>query len=219
MESKAMYGNWENSYRLLPMWLAAISHFLPGTTVRLPDIMDREEHLADPSQEDPFLIAYFAHVVVHIIESPSHLLQLFHTLYSLAFMGECTITLEDAAIQLGFPCTGMAVTGLTEMNWPTLCEELLDLAEDANDAHVQQFARAYILHLIEGYLMLDKSSRNVYLMYLPLLNSFKEASKLSWGSTVLAYLYRELYRGNHYDWKDIGGCTTLLHLWAWERFP
>ncbi|KAF7812907.1 serine/threonine-protein phosphatase 7 long form-like protein [Senna tora] len=72
--------------------------------------------------------------------------------------GECTITLEDVAIQLGFPCTGMVVTGLTEMNWSALCEELLgiipppnkladqrlslawlaenfiDLAEDANDA-------------------------------------------------------------------------------------
>ncbi|KAF7839281.1 serine/threonine-protein phosphatase 7 long form-like protein [Senna tora] len=77
--------------------------------------------------------------------------------------GECTITLEDVAIQLGLPCTGMVVTGLTEMNWSALCEELLgiipppnklasqrlslawlaenftDLAEEANDAQVQQF--------------------------------------------------------------------------------
>ncbi|KAF7814642.1 serine/threonine-protein phosphatase 7 long form-like protein [Senna tora] len=151
--------------------------------------------------------------------------------------GDCTITLEDVAIQLGLLCTGMVVTGLTEMNLSALCEELLgiipppnklagqrlslawlaenftDLAEDANDAQVQQFARAYILRLIGGYLMPDKSSRNVYLMYLPLLNSFEEAGKLSWGSAVLAYLYREFCRGTHYDQKDIGGCMMLLHLW------
>ncbi|KAF7810497.1 uncharacterized protein G2W53_037240 [Senna tora] len=29
-----VYGNWENSYRLLPRWLAAVSHFVPGTIVR-----------------------------------------------------------------------------------------------------------------------------------------------------------------------------------------
>ncbi|KAF7834780.1 serine/threonine-protein phosphatase 7 long form-like protein [Senna tora] len=106
--------------------------------------------------------------------------------------GECTITLEDVAIQLGFPCTGMVVTGLTEMNWSALCEELLgiipppnklagqrlslawlaenftDLAEDANDAQVQQFARAYILRLIGGREVwlaenvLGKSSSTIY---------------------------------------------------------
>ncbi|KAF7832722.1 uncharacterized protein G2W53_015055 [Senna tora] len=121
------------------------------------------------------LIAYFVHVNVGMIKSPSHLLLLFHTLDSLAFMGECTITLEDVAVQLGLPCTGMVVTGLTEMNWSALCEELLgiipppnkladqrlslawlaenftDLAEDANDTQVQQFAHAYILRLIGGW--------------------------------------------------------------------
>ena len=67
--------------------------------------------------------------------------------------------------------------------------------------------------------MPDKSSRNVYLMYLPLLVDFEDAGRLSWGSAVLAYLYRELCRGTKYDRKEIGGCQILLHLWAWDRFP
>ena len=141
------------------------------------------------------------------------------------------------------PCVGHAVSGITDYEWPEVCRLLLgvtppankldgqrlslswlaetfaELPDDASDEQAREFARAYILRLIGGTLMPDKSSRNVYLMYLPLLMDFEECGKLSWGSAVLAYLYRELCRGTKYDRKDIGGCLMLLHLWAWDRFP
>ncbi|XP_028769955.1 serine/threonine-protein phosphatase 7 long form homolog [Neltuma alba] len=83
--------------------------------------------------------------------------------------GECTITLEDVAIQLGLPCVGMPVIGKTDFNWQDVCEWLLGvrppadrilgqrllmnwleehfnhLPDDADDVQVQQFTRAYIL--------------------------------------------------------------------------
>ncbi|KAG8472578.1 hypothetical protein CXB51_034377 [Gossypium anomalum] len=40
--------------------------------------------------------------------------------------GECTITLEDVALQLGLPIDGNAVTGVSSISSPaTLCYELL----------------------------------------------------------------------------------------------
>ena len=39
--------------------------------------------------------------------------------------GECTITLEDVAIQLGLRCDGLPIYGHTAFPWPTLCQHLL----------------------------------------------------------------------------------------------
>ncbi|XP_040953646.1 protein MAINTENANCE OF MERISTEMS-like [Gossypium hirsutum] len=40
--------------------------------------------------------------------------------------GECTVTLEDVALQLGLPIDGNAVTGVSSISRPaTLCNELL----------------------------------------------------------------------------------------------
>ncbi|KAF7806810.1 serine/threonine-protein phosphatase 7 long form-like protein [Senna tora] len=84
---------------------------------------------------------------------------------------------------------------------------------------IEHFARAYILKLIGGYLMPDKSSKEVYLMYLPLLTDLTAVRTFCWGSAVLAYLYREMCNATDPDTHDISGCMVLLHLWAWERFP
>nr|KYP54143.1 Serine/threonine protein phosphatase 7 long form isogeny [Cajanus cajan] len=42
---------------------------------------------------------------------------------------------------------------------------------------------------------------------------------MSWGSCVLANLYRELCVATNYDHKEIAGSGILLQLWAWYRFP
>ncbi|KAF7827624.1 serine/threonine-protein phosphatase 7 long form-like protein [Senna tora] len=157
--------------------------------------------------------------------------------------GECTITLEDVALQLGLPCEGIPVVARTDLDWRICCRQWLgvepptehmkgqrvsllwlqenfsDLAEDASDEVVQQFARAYILRLIGGFLMVDHSSRYVYLMYLPLLADLEYARNFSWGSAVLAHLYRELCNATNPTQKEIAGCLTLVHFWAWDHFP
>ena len=157
--------------------------------------------------------------------------------------GECTITLQDVQIQLGLRIDGLAVCGHTSFPWQELCQyllgvtpppELLDgqrlsvpwlaetfheLADDADDETVRCFARAYILRLIGGYLMPDRTGHRVSLMYLSLLGDFQSAGQYSWGSAVLAHLYREMCNATEYTNKEISGCLTLLHLWAWDRFP
>ncbi|KAF7843762.1 serine/threonine-protein phosphatase 7 long form-like protein [Senna tora] len=159
--------------------------------------------------------------------------------------GECTVTLQDVAILLGLPCVGVPVVGQTGVQWAEVCLGLLGhtppegklrgqrlsmkwLDETFSFANfplnptiddIEHFARAYILKLIRGYLMPDKSSKKVYLMYLSLLADLTAVRTFSWGSAVLAYLYRELCNATDPDTHDISSCMVLLHLWAWERFP
>ncbi|MBA0814055.1 hypothetical protein Gohar_019902 [Gossypium harknessii] len=97
---------------------------------------------------------------------------IFHLQY-----GECTITLEDVTLELGLPVdvpvvTGSVVTG----DWSVVCEQLLGkvpnkfygapiklklleenfeyLHERSSALEIEQYARAYNLKLIEGFLML-----------------------------------------------------------------
>ena len=56
-------------------------------------------------------------------------------------------------------------------------------------------------------------------MFLPMLEDFDTARRYSWGSAVLAWLYRELCRATDSDSCDIAGALILVQLWAWSRFP
>ncbi|KAK5793642.1 hypothetical protein PVK06_034794 [Gossypium arboreum] len=70
----------------------------------------------------------------------------------------------------------------------------VELVKDSIEVQREQYARAYILQIIRGILMLDKSRNFVYLRWLPKLVSFREAGELSWKSAVLVTLYQEMCR-------------------------
>ncbi|KAG8501443.1 hypothetical protein CXB51_003757 [Gossypium anomalum] len=156
--------------------------------------------------------------------------------------GECTITLEDVAVQLGLPIDGNAVTGISSISRPaTLCYELLGrspsegkfaslrlswlkdnfeyLPSTANEREVMQAVRAYIMHLIGGVLMTESNGSTVHLMYLPLLSNLHNTRSYNWGSALLAMLYRELCRTTDPSAMDIGGCLILLQSWAHYQMP
>lgn len=157
--------------------------------------------------------------------------------------GECTVTLEDVAIQLGLNVNGLPVTGPTYFDWPDLCQELLGKVPEPKDmkgcelkikwlhdnfynqpppitdVEVQQYCRAHILNMIGTVLMPDKSNNRVHLMYLPLLRDLNRVNRYSWGSACLAHLYKELCRATKPDAKSMGGCLILLQSWAWYRLP
>ena len=154
--------------------------------------------------------------------------------------GEMTITLQDVGVMLGLPVDGQPVVGSTNINWHILCGKLLGRTPRPiklkgarlsmpwlndvfgvlpDDVTVQQYARAYILEMIGGSIFADKSGNRVHLQWLGLLRDFDIAGSYSWGSTTLAWLYRELYRATKPNTKDIGGALILVQLWAWSRFP
>ncbi|KAL4354243.1 hypothetical protein GQ457_06G012080 [Hibiscus cannabinus] len=155
--------------------------------------------------------------------------------------GEAIITLEDVAYQLGLPVEGHAITGKAEDNWFLLGRELLgvdpvdldggrvlitgldehfsDLPNNASMQLKEQFARAHILRVIGGILMPDKSRNKFHLMWLRHLWVLSDAGKFSWGSAVLAFLFRELCKATDPSKHVIGGCLLLLQSWAWFRMP
>ncbi|MFQ6622701.1 hypothetical protein Gotur_002755 [Gossypium turneri] len=55
-----------------------------------------------------------------------------------------------------------------------------------------RYDRTYIIEIIGGYLMSELSRNLIHLRWLLKLIDFRAASELSWGSTVLATLYREM---------------------------
>ncbi|MFQ6656210.1 hypothetical protein Gotur_026418 [Gossypium turneri] len=149
--------------------------------------------------------------------------------------GECTVTLEDVALQLGIPIDGSPVTGVSLFTDPAaLCYQLLgdspgngesyffgikftwlkakigQLSATATEGELMCAAGAYIMHIVRGVLMPDANGDNVHLMYVPLLADLSTASSYSWGSDVLAVLYRELCRATNPDVVDMGGCLILL---------
>ncbi|MBA0753017.1 hypothetical protein Gogos_021016, partial [Gossypium gossypioides] len=92
--------------------------------------------------------------------------------------GECTITLEDVQLQLGLPVDGSVLTGSVQFaDWGAICYDLLgaisdniyggwiemgwlrdtflEPRNDSTEVERIRYARAYILEIIGGYLMLD----------------------------------------------------------------
>ncbi|MFQ6660927.1 hypothetical protein Gotur_029262 [Gossypium turneri] len=158
--------------------------------------------------------------------------------------GEYTVPLEDVAMQLGLPIDGSPVTGVSSFTDPAaLCCELLgdspvdgesnftglqftwlkakfgQLSATATEGELMCAARAYIMHIVRGVLMPDANNDKVHLMYLPLLVDLSTVSSYSWGSAVLAVLYRELCRVTNPDVVDMSECLTLLQSWALYRMP
>lgn len=155
-------------------------------------------------------------------------------------IGEATITLQNVSVLYGLRIDGRAVTGVdpsfaTEQ-WIALCTELLGVApipadlqagrlrvrwlaeqfahlpDHAPDELVQQHTRAYILWLIGGVLLPDKSQNLPKLMYLPLLRDIDEIGQYSWGSAALACLYRMLCRAAQVGTREIEGPLVLLQV-------
>jgi hypothetical protein len=157
--------------------------------------------------------------------------------------GECTITLEDVALQLGLPINGRPITGASSVDWDEKCQELLgqippenqmvgqsvklkwlkdtfaDIPSNATTERVKMHCRAYMLRLIGGLIIPDKSGNRVHLMYLPLLKNLERVKRYSWGSACLANLYRQMCRATAPSYKCMGGCTLLLQSWVWYRMP
>ncbi|GFZ07016.1 hypothetical protein Acr_18g0011860 [Actinidia rufa] len=99
-------------------------------------------------------------------------------------------------------------SGRVRMSW--LRHTFDVLPEHADDVSVQRHTCAYILRLIGGILLTDYSQTLVRVAYLPLLLDLDAVGAYSWGSAVLAMLYRSMCRAAKIDQKQIVGVLLLL---------
>ncbi|CAN1832925.1 Serine/threonine-protein phosphatase 7 long form homolog [Linum perenne] len=164
--------------------------------------------------------------------------------------GEATITLEDVEVLTGLPIDGVPVTVAVDRRDPgVVCEELLDARPPAGSCTGQsvkiswvkgmfdrlpagapadvvlRYARAYTWVLLGAILLADRTGDLIPVHLLWLIGDSAVASTFSWGSAVLAWLYKAMGRaafftaGSQRGTGDLGGFTLLVQLWALERFP
>ncbi|KAJ3676141.1 hypothetical protein LUZ60_003553 [Juncus effusus] len=93
-----------------------------------------------------------------------------------------------------------------------------DLGECEPDEWIEQYCRAYMLAFFTDVLFTDPNGDCYSLIPLLLLENMQELDKWSFGSGVLAYLYRELCKSVDVGRKNMGGCVLLLQLWVWQHF-
>ncbi|XP_071739790.1 serine/threonine-protein phosphatase 7 long form homolog [Rutidosis leptorrhynchoides] len=99
---------------------------------------------------------------------------------------------------------------------------MAELAEDVGDtveSH-QHRARVYILAMMGGVLFSDSNAYDVPLSFLHTILDLSPSNRISWGSAVLAHLYRNLCKAaTNYEANAINGSLLLLQLWVYERTP
>ncbi|XP_061339927.1 serine/threonine-protein phosphatase 7 long form homolog [Gastrolobium bilobum] len=145
--------------------------------------------------------------------------------------GEITITLQDVAAILGLPTDGRVdVFGhaLVEVELPFGDVKLSYLdrlylywgAAAAHHEQVKFFTKVHIARMLGSWLLCDRSVGSVVACrYIELLaGDFGEIRQYSWGSAVLAHLFRELCELIDPHRSDMDGCHIILQIWVWLRF-
>ncbi|KAL0332320.1 UNVERIFIED_CONTAM: Serine/threonine-protein phosphatase 7 long form [Sesamum calycinum] len=162
-------------------------------------------------------IQYDCHLITALVERWRSETHSFHFR-----VGEATITLQDVQVIWGLPIDGEPVSGTdlerTSVQWQEYCMQYIGFAPeegalkgsrlqvkaiidhishvhitpDTPHLTVVQYARAVALLLLGGTMCPDSSGNLVSLLYLAKLEDIVAARNYSWGSAVLAFLYREL---------------------------
>ncbi|CAN1272199.1 Protein MAIN-LIKE 2 [Linum perenne] len=134
--------------------------------------------------------------------------------------GEATITLEDVEVLTGLPTDGVLVTVAVDRRPPgAICEELLGVQPPVRSCTGQsvkiswvkgmfdrlppgapadvviRYARAYTWVLLGAILLADRTGDLIPVHLLRLIGNSAVASTFSWGSAVLAWLYKAMAGG------------------------
>jgi Plant mobile domain len=118
-------------------------------------------------------------------------------------------------IQVGpfdFKGSRLKITTLSYFLWD---RQIPDNSDETLE--VLQYARGVALLLFSCMMFPDTTNNWANLIYLKRLETEDMASNTSWGSAVLACLYRNLCAGIHRDRKQLSGPLDVLVIWAWTR--
>ncbi|KAL0294518.1 UNVERIFIED_CONTAM: Serine/threonine-protein phosphatase 7 long form [Sesamum radiatum] len=157
-------------------------------------------------------IQYDCHLITALVERWRSETHSFHFR-----VGEATITLQDVQY-IGFAPEEGALKG-SRLQVKAIIDHIshVHITPDTPHLTVVQYARAVALLLLGGTMCPDSSGNLVSLLYLAKLEDIVAARNYSWGSAVLAFLYRELCNASEKGKAAIGGALQLVQIWAWSR--
>ncbi|XP_021719483.1 protein MAIN-LIKE 1-like [Chenopodium quinoa] len=119
--------------------------------------------------------------------------------------------------------TGLRVDGSMVSTTPSTdvlrdaCSVTLDMTEEELN---EKCGTKTVWQVLGGCLFLDKSGNRTHPSFFnELFVEDVQISEYSWGSAVLAYMYRQLGTTSRRDADSIAGCLTLLQAWIYEYFP
>jgi hypothetical protein len=95
------------------------------------------------------------------------------------------------------------------------------------EPQITRSLEAYLLWLMGKTMFTENHVNTISAKYIPIALEIASATRAedirqrSWGSAVLAAMYRGMCKGCQLSAKrsSILGCPLLLQLWSWERFP
>ncbi|RYQ97310.1 hypothetical protein Ahy_B08g093346 [Arachis hypogaea] len=94
-----------------------------------------------------------------------------------------------------------------------------ELEQDPAEQRLLRYMKGYIIQLIGSILFPDASDSRVYIRWFPLLEDLEACGRLSWGSAVLAWLYRQMCHATEHGQRNLGDCISLLLSWAYHYIP
>ncbi|CAL1395326.1 unnamed protein product [Linum trigynum] len=111
--------------------------------------------------------------------------------------------------------------GQVSVSWlVTHIQNEVEINDETPEDQVERNAHIYLIGLMGGFLFPDKSNRWIQGIWLSLLTGDWDAiGEKSWGSAVLAGIYRELCTCLKVGARQAGGAMFILQLWVWEQLP
>ncbi|RYR61871.1 hypothetical protein Ahy_A04g019108 [Arachis hypogaea] len=133
--------------------------------------------------------------------------------------GECTITLQDVAYQLGLVVEALCQRlpyrfPYVYRGWTSRLGVVRGVSWSDSSSEPGSEVRSK-LHL----LFTDKSGNCIHIRWLPYVARLEEMGSYSWGSAALAWLYRCMCRVANRHVVKLAGPLQLLRFWIFRHFP
>ncbi|KAF1894712.1 hypothetical protein Lal_00021004 [Lupinus albus] len=132
---------------------------------------------------------------IGVVEINNHLLTAMRHTFHLP-NGECTITLQDVAYQLGLPIDGKPITGDTSLDWVDLCVQLLGVAPTDRQIMGQRVQHTWLESIYQE--LPEDADEEVNDRRIPHAGYIRVPIK---------------------EQKEVGGCLLLLQSWAYDHIP
>lgn len=99
--------------------------------------------------------------------------------------------------------------------WLKQILEETEISENSSHDELIIYTRMYNILCIALTLFPDKSAKDVHSIWIPFVQDLRQCGEYSWGSAVLAFLYREMCKTVNIDVDvdGMGGCVILLQTW------